>query len=386
MDDQTIEPGTQAGRPPPGRGWRPVVRLALAALGVFLLVAVVWWAVGRLGADDRRLEIRRTDIAADPGPAVDPSVLADTLTELRILTWNVAHGRGAAASGVFANWKGGGRQAREARLDSIGRVLRGLDAHVVILNEVDFRASWSRGVNQAAVLSRTAGYPIRVEQRNYDLRLPFAVFAFGNAVLSRLPVEEARWVDIPPHSGLEAALLGAKSASVVRLDAGSDGVSVVPIHLDPRSGDTRVAAVPVLKKLRAVEEPPLVLAGDFNAAPPGWAPEREADSTVVGELLEAGWRSPRASGERSPRELTYPVLDKSRALDWILVEPPLRVREARVLSGTEELSDHEAVHAVIRLSAPTAPPTSAPTAPWAPEATDTAAPAAGAAAGGGSPQ
>ncbi|MDX1631455.1 MAG: endonuclease/exonuclease/phosphatase family protein, partial [Thermoanaerobaculia bacterium] len=116
---------------------------------------------------------------------------------------------------------------------------------------------------------------------------------------------------------------------------------------DFRGQGTRLAALPVLEGLRHREPGPLILAGDFNSAPPGWAGAE--GRTVLGELLEAGWRSPRISRPPSPREWTFPLPEPDRALDWILVEPPLRVLEARVLRPGRDLSDHAPVVSTVEI-------------------------------------
>jgi endonuclease/exonuclease/phosphatase family metal-dependent hydrolase len=283
--------------------------------------------------------VRRSEDAAEPSPEVG--------AELRILTWNLAHGRGDEAPGLLRNFGGGDREDRVVRLARIAEVIRTTGAHVVVLNEADFRSSWSRGLNQAEVLARTAGYGTWVQQTNFDLRLPVGVLDFGNAVLTRLPVRETRFVELPPHSRLEALVLGAKAASLIRLETGRGPLSLVPIHLEPRSEETRLEALPVFRGLASDEAAPLILAGDFNSSPPGWAGAEAR--TVVGGLLEAGWRSPRALGPPGRNQWTYPTFDPARAIDWVLVEPPLEVVEARVLDGTEELSDHAPVLAVVRL-------------------------------------
>ncbi len=274
----------------------------------------------------------------------------DSTVPIRVLVWNIAHGRGDAR-GMLENWRGGSAAERAVRLARMAAVLRQADADVVILNEVDFDAGWSGGVNQAEALARAAGYPTRVEQRNYDVRLPFVRYAFGNAVLTRLPVEEARWVELPAHLRLEPLILGAKATSVVRADVpGGRAVAVVPVHLEVRSEETRLEAVPVLERIRTEEAAPAILGGDFNTAPPDW-PGTGA-RTALGELLQQGWTSLRARAEPDPDELTFPTHDPVRAIDWILVEPPLRVVRARVLSGARELSDHMPVVGCVVVPAP----------------------------------
>ncbi len=226
-------------------------------------------------------------------------------------------------------------------------LLRQADADVVVLNEVDFDARWSGGLNQAEFLARAAGYPTWVEQRSFDFQFPFQRYAFGNAILTRLPLREARWVELPGHSQVEEAGFGSKEAVVASLATGRGPVSVTAIHLEFRSEEVRRAAVPVLEGLRRAEPGPVVLAGDFNTAPPGWP--GVSDTTALGELLDLGWRSPRAERPWNPDELTFPTFDPMASLDWILVEPPLRVLEAEVHAGGRELSDHAPVLAVVAL-------------------------------------
>lgn len=318
-----------------------------AVLRVVVLVAItiitgslLWWVLGRVTADARKLRVHRVDTVEWTPPARDG--------EIRVLAWNIAHGRGDAGNGWFQNWRGGTPEERVARLARIASVLRSVAADVVVLNEVDFRAAWSGGLDQAEILARAAGYPSRVEQRNFDVRIPTAGFAFGNAVLSRFPIRKARWLGLPAHSWVERLVLGSKAAAVVELKTPIGPVTVVPIHLEFRSAGTRLGAVEVLDGLRGAEPAPLVLAGDFNASPPAWPDAGER--TVPGELLERGWRSPRAGGPPRAEEFTFPAGDPTRALDWILVEPPLRVREVRVLREGGELSDHLPVLAVVERS------------------------------------
>lgn len=302
-----------------------------------VLASILWWATGRLSAADRRLAIEQTGTVAVP--ASDDGTV-------RILAWNIAHGRGDREQGILQNWLGGSAAERLHRLEEIAAVLRRVDADIVVLNEVDFDAGWSHGVDQAAFLARAAGYPNRVEQRNFDFRVPFESWAFGNALLTRFPISHVRWIDLPDHSPWEDVVLGSKEAAVVRLAIGADSLAAVPVHLEFRAGDTRSRAVPVLERVRGEEPAPLVLAGDFNTAPPGW-PEA-AQTTALGGLLSLGWRSARAGRSPRPEELTFPTYRPLESRDWILVEPPIEVMDARVVAGAERLSDHAPVVAEIR--------------------------------------
>lgn len=366
----TDEHATHRGRSPLRVPRRIPGRIVLA----LLLLTAGWWAVGRVTAESRRLEVRHVAVedaagsvgggAAGDGPMV--RALEDEVEgsgsegagRIRVLTWNIAHGRGDVGYSLFRNFRGGGEETRLVRLFRIAQVIRSVDPDVVVLNEVDFQALWSGGVNQAEILARATGLRIWVEQRNHDLQLPFAVLEFGNALLTSIPLDTATWVRIPPHRWIEAAAVGAKSASMIRLDAPVGPLAVIPVHLDFRGTDTRMGAVPALERARERESAPLVLAGDFNAAPPAWPQTGDladvpgVERTVVGALLDRGWRSPRTLGPPGPEAWTYPVPAADRAIDWVLVEPPLEVLEARVLGGTAGLSDHAPVLSVIQVPGP----------------------------------
>ncbi|MFO7892194.1 MAG: endonuclease/exonuclease/phosphatase family protein [Longimicrobiales bacterium] len=320
-------------------GWGAARRGVGAVLLAVATLTVAWAGVVRVTADGRAL-------AVHPPPAegaAGPPATADTL---RVLAWNIAHGRGDLVQGTLQNFRAGDAETRAARLAGIAGVIRGADADVVVLNEVDFRAAWSHGLNQAGALARATGYAARVEQRNFDYTLLFADFAFGNAVLTRLPVDGVRPVALPPRSRIEAALIGAKTAAVVALRTAAGPVAVVPIHFEFRDEDTRLAAVEPILEL-ADHAPPLILAGDFNTAPHGWP--RTDRPTAVDALLEAGWHSPRAARDPGRAALTFPSPDPAAAIDWVLAGPPLRVLDARVLTDRPTLSDHLPVLAVIEV-------------------------------------
>lgn len=323
-------------------GSSPLRRLRRGAALVLLAIVAItllWWALGRLTASDRRLIVRSapqaTTSSIDSGPVT-------------VLAWNIAHGRGDLQPHPLRNWRGGPASERLTRLRRIAEVVRNVDADVVVLNEVDFDAAWSGGVNQAEFLAEAAGYGVRVEQRNFDVQTPFLRLGFGNAVLSRLPVEDVRWVELPAHSELEEILVGSKEAVLVQVRTTREPLAFVAIHLEFRSEETRLAAVPVLDSVADAWPAPLVLAGDFNTAPPGWP--AVARRTALGELLELGWGSPHTEGPHTAGQLTFPTYDPRESRDWILAEPPLRVLNSQVVNGAADLSDHAPV--VARVAPP----------------------------------
>jgi endonuclease/exonuclease/phosphatase family metal-dependent hydrolase len=291
-------------------------------LGLLLVARLAWYGTSRWQARHDVVRVFGEAPAAPPGDEA-----------LRLGVYNIAHGRGTAET----NWQGGDKATRAARLEAIGALIAGADLDVVVLNEVDFQATWSHEVNQAEVLARAAGYPAWIEQRNVDISLPLSVYRFGNAVLSRYPIVSAEAVDYPSYSWVEALLGGKKTGLLVTLQVGERRLRVLAVHLEHRSARVRVATA--RRVLELAEGAPLVLAGDFNSAPPGF-PLAEVDEEGFSALQVfrgAGWRGP-PEGTPGPGDLTFPSTGPDRVLDWVLVPEGLRVAEKQVPQVT--LSDH----------------------------------------------
>lgn len=318
---------------------RRKLRRVLLAVGALAALVVVWYVVGRLTSPLRAARIVAS-VGADAPPPPRPAPAL-----LRIATCNIAHGRGLSDS----NWAGRDGEAQLGRLRAIGRLLAEEKPDVVFLNEADFGSTWSRGVNQAEVVAREAGLPCRAEGRNIDVAIPFLAFRFGNAVLSRFPIVEARAVDYPALSRLEAAFAGKKRGLLCTLElAGGGRVRVLAVHLEHRSEDARSAAAEVIARLAADGGPPLVAAGDFNSTPAGYPNEQRdaAGLTALSRLLESGRFRAAVKPAPGPDDFTFSSDRPRMAIDWILVPPGWRIAGQRALDS--QLSDHRAVVAEVR--------------------------------------
>ncbi len=97
---------------------------------------------------------------------------------LRLLTYNIH--------------KGIGGLDRRYRLGRIARVIAAQDADVVLLQEVDEGAPRSCGERQVDVLGERLGYPHRAYFPNVTLRRGH----YGNALLSRTPIDHAENLDL----------------------------------------------------------------------------------------------------------------------------------------------------------------------------------------------
>ena len=219
-----------------------------------------------------------------------------------------------------------------------------------MLNEVDFGCTWTRGVNQAEFIAREAGFPSRAEGRNLDVHLPFLTFRFGNAVLSRFPIVEARAVDYPARSRFEAAVAGQKRGLLCTLDLGDRRrVRVLAVHLEHRDEPVRIATAGVIAGLASDGGPPLVAAGDFNSTPAGFphAAKTADGRTALSALLESDRFATGLQGPPAEGDLTFSS-DRPRALiDWILVPAGWKIDRQRAIDS--QLSDHRPVVAEVEL-------------------------------------
>ena len=119
------------------------------------------------------------------------------MSTLRVLTLNIAHGRGLSAYQGFHSKRGIHR--------NLQRIVHLLEKHapdIVALQEVDEDSHWNERIHLLDVLKEGAGYSysyLGVHNRRQG-RLPLA---YGNGLLSRYPIEHAE------HEAFGRASLGA---------------------------------------------------------------------------------------------------------------------------------------------------------------------------------
>lgn len=278
-------------------------------------------------------------------PAVDAAPTGpDRL--VRVACYNIAHGRGLAED----NASGGTPAQRTRRLNEIADLLRVLAADVVVLNEVDFDASWSHRVNQAEFLADAAGYRYVAEQRNLDFRVAWRTWKFGNAVLSRHPITHAEVIDLPGFSAVETLLAGKKRGLACTLNVHGRSVRVLAVHLSHRSESLRSRSADLLAAPPAL---PTILAGDLNSTPTGFPRSKQsADHGNAIDKLDAVAVFVRRPVEppTDPAELTFRADKPISVIDWIMATPELAFEDYRVVDTL--LSDHRPVVADFTLPPP----------------------------------
>ena len=280
-------------------------------------------------------------IEIEPGFAATPP--SDSPFRLRIMAYNIAHGRGLSDS----NWTESGA-FHQSQVSKIADLVGEFSPDVLILNEVDFSTLWSGHQNQAASIAEKNGFQFRVEQRNLDFGFVFGCFRFGNAVLSKHPIVDIQPLDYPALHRWESLCAGKKRgvrvAIQIKTAHASKVINVVPIHLEHRSEHIRVESVKfILDQTR--DNHPLVLAGDFNSTPDGFPKSKKnhkGENAMDWLVATSKFRIP---PHDSPElmERTHPSDEPQQVIDWILtsVDNDLVVSHYKVIDS--QLSDHRAV-------------------------------------------
>ncbi len=259
-----------------------------------------------------------------------------TVDRVRVVTWNLW-------------WRFGDWQARQG---AIAETLAGLDADIICLQEV-----WSEenGVDQVAQLASTLVMQgIRTDERFYRGA------SFGNAILSRHPIERVADQRLPPDDGP-----GHRRALVARVEAPHAALSVVCTHLEYRFDKSAVRQEQVARLMEIVadqrggeDDHPVILAGDLNAVPTSDEVRMitgEASPPVDGLVMTDAWAT-RGKGagvtwdEKNPH--VGPTAWPQRRIDYVFVSwprpKPLGNPVAARLAGDSETggivpSDHYAV-------------------------------------------
>lgn len=278
--------------------------------------------------------------------AADPM---DAATPLRIAAWNAERLKYHAPSVAL---------------------VRDSDADILLLTETDLGMARAGNRHTTADLARDLGmsYVYGVEfvelglgdgrEREWHRNETNAIGFHGNALLSRLPIEEAAlvklddggvwWTDARDGQGR----LGSRMALVARITSATGPIIAVSVHLESKSNrDDRASQIDRL--LTAVNllagDLPVVIGGDLNTndVRPG-SPTPEADEPLFALMAAAGYRWDEAndfaiSQRTRPDGTPEPPFTR---IDWLFCRG-LNATDARTIAATDAegnaISDHELV-------------------------------------------
>lgn len=246
---------------------------------------------------------------------------ADTTTNamIRVLSYNIHHGVGID---------------KKLDLERIAKVIKSASPDIVSLQEVDQIVGRSDGIDQAKELARLTnmnfvfGSAIKLGRGHY-----------GNAVLTKLPIEESETISLPGQE-LRSALCVTLRTS----DKSSAGKFLfIATHLDNHRKESRIKSASLIEELFDSDKNlPAILAGDLNTV----------HGSPVMMAVEKTW-----SDATNKKDLfTAPAKNPFKQIDYILCRPLKRwkVLETKVLDEAVA-SDHRPILAVLQLNPDFAP-------------------------------
>jgi endonuclease/exonuclease/phosphatase family metal-dependent hydrolase len=245
---------------------------------------------------------------------LQPLCDAAAMPSLRVASWNIA----------------GARRERtdQVDLDAVVAGVRTLAADLLAVQEVDRQLARSGRADQPAVIAQALGAdwfwsyaPALIGDDFRPLSGPDPGGpAYGNLLVSRLPLAGVEHLRFPPAGGGEQ-----RTALVGTVQVGSRLVTVAATHLSNKQGHN-VRQLRELQGLAASRVAPRLLVGDLNMP-----------STVLLLASRRGW-------PETGRGRTFPNSAPTQQLDHILRNDPagvVRPRGARVAAAP--VSDHRAL-------------------------------------------
>ena len=243
---------------------------------------------------------------------------------LKVMTLNVAHGRGDGAHQALRK-----TATIRSNLDDIGAVILRVAPDVVALQEADAPSSWSGRFNHVAYLAERANLPFSVSGEHVSgLGLHY-----GTALLSGLPLTDPMSITFGPSPPTLSKGFVVAAVDLAGVPGGQ--VDVVSVHLEFSRESARKTQVKEMIDKVSARERPLILMGDFNCE---WTAEEPTLRTLCEGLQVRAYRPDAAD------MTTFPMLNKR--LDWILISPELEFVSYEALPDV--LSDHRALLAEIR--------------------------------------
>lgn len=243
---------------------------------------------------------------------------------LRVLTYNILHGAGLD---------------KKLDLTRTAGVIKRANPDLVALQEVDNGTKRCGGVDEAAELGRLTGM-----HAAFGEAMPFGGGQYGDAVLSRFPIEQTARHALPyskdrePRQALEVRVNVPAPASSGGKPRSGRSVRFMSTHWDHLDDDTdRISQAKAIVEIAASDPAtPLIMAGDLNTQP-GSA----ALAALGPDWLDTTSAAPAPSFPSDKPKIRIDFIFPRPASQW-------RVVSAEVINEPEA-SDHRPVLAVVEL-------------------------------------
>ena len=238
---------------------------------------------------------------------------------LKVMTLNIAHGRGTSFHQLFQS-----TETTKSNLDTIAMLLKREAPDVASLQEVDSRSFWNGNFDQLNFLAESGAFDQSVRGTHVD----GMGLAYGTALVAKLKLTNPEAVTFRSRPAVVPK--GFVVSTVTWPGNDCVEVDIVSIHLDFASKSVRRKQATELIATLQNRNRPTVIMGDFNT---DW---QQADSAL---RLIARELDLHAYQPDSEAQVTFPAFGER--LDWILVSPEISFDSYRVVGDV--VSDHRGV-------------------------------------------
>ena len=250
------------------------------------------------------------------------------MSRLRLVTFNIAHGRGLAPIQGFTS----GQKLR-ANLRKIAKLIVQLNPDFVALQEVDERSLWAGNFDHLEYLRLHTGFQHAV-LGVHNRRLGLLNLSYGNALLSKYPILASETIVFGKRS------VGEKGFLFSELDVGGRVVPLVNLHLHFSSREHRIRQIGRLlawltekqRGMRGRWHVPAIVCGDLNN--PGTS--ADATAALLSHLSDHGEYVLHPATGR-----TFPSPLPGRLLDFVFLPSACSVMHCEIVRCY--LSDHRPV-------------------------------------------
>lgn len=308
-----------------------LLKIIILLTGIIILLIICWYSISRI-------QSRNTSLAVYSFKDFKTKEYTPGMNRLKVASYNIAHGRG----GMYGakNWQYSNKKQLLEHLDKIVAQVKKENPDVILLNEIDFSSAWSFNINQARYVGKKCGYTYILEQKNMDVSFPFYRFCFGNAILSRYPIENEKFIDFPPYSKIEDFFVGNHDAFFCELKLPSGTIGVFGIHFEYRDEGIRVKCAELLNEHCAGIKYPLIALGDFNSSPVGYPNSQLSVNgmNAMTFLINKNGFISYLNEENPKNAYTFPSNAPDRLIDWIIGKGIGRFTNSKIIRSG--LSDH----------------------------------------------
>jgi len=261
------------------------------------------------------------------GNFAPPRWIVSAPKSLRIVDWNIERGQ---------------------QLQGVTDFLGGMNADILILQEVDLNARRTHHLNIAETIARKL-------EMNYVFGREFQELVqgskgspayHGQATLSKWPISKPRLIRFSkqshfwqPHWFLPKIepfqeRLGGRIALVAEINVSGRKLVTYNLHLESRGNDAlRISQLgEVLSDATCYDaECPVIVAGDLNLD--------ASKAAVALQLARAGFQDAVSSPRSTPTTPAHGLFEGRRRIDWAFIRGPLRASSGQV-HGNVKASDH----------------------------------------------